>query len=233
MLHFAHTYGVWLLSALLAIECSGIPLPGETTLLAWALYAGKFHTSDIGRVIAAAAIGAIAGNILGYLIGRSVGYRVLVHHGSRIGLSESRLKIGHYLFRHYGISAVVAGRFLPLLRSALPILAGANRMAFWPFLFATIAGGFAWVTCVGFAGFYFGVALIHLSTIAMILVASSVVILALFIIIYIRRHEAELLIKAGQETPGHLPTSSFRRTRSAAQAAHADPNGTKGTRSPS
>lgn len=210
MLHFAHTYSLWLLSALLAIECSGIPVPGETTLLAWSLYAGKFHTLDIGRVITAGAIGAIAGNVVGYLIGRSVGYRVLVQYGSRIGFSESRIKIGHYLFRHYGVSAVVAGRFLPLLRSALPILAGANRMAFWPFLLATIAGGIAWVTCVVFAGFYFGVALVHLSTIAMIFVVASLAILAVFIVIYIRRHEAELLIKAGQEIPGHLPASSFR-----------------------
>jgi membrane protein DedA with SNARE-associated domain len=224
MLHFAHTYGVWLLAALLAIECSGIPVPGETTLIAWALYAGTFHTLDIGRFIAAAAIGAIVGNIVGYLIGRSVGYRILIQHGSRIGFSESRFKIGHYLFRHYGIAAVITGRFLPLLRSALPILAGANRMAFWPFFFATIAGGIAWVTCVGFAAFYFGVALVHLSTTAMILVGSGVAILAVFTIIYIRRHEAELLIKAEQEIPGPLPKSSFRRTRSTTQFADGGPN---------
>src|SRR5690242_3817896 len=161
MLHFATAYSLWLLSALLAIECSGIPVPGETTLLAWSFYVGKFHTLGIARVITAGAIGAIAGNIVGYLVGRSVGYRVLVQYGSRVGLSESRFKIGHYLFRHYGISAVVAGRFLPLLRSAVPILAGANRMAFWPFFFATITGGIAWVTCVVFVGFYFGVALVH------------------------------------------------------------------------
>src|SRR5262249_3391517 len=139
-----------------------VPVPGETTLIAWALYAGTFHTLDIGHFIVAAAIGAIAGNILGYFIGRSVGYRLLVQHGSRIGFSESRFKIGHYLFRHYGIAAVIAGRFLPLLRSALPILAGANRMAFWPFLFASVAGGIAWVTLVGLAACYFGVALIQL-----------------------------------------------------------------------
>ena len=224
MLHFAHTYGVWLLATLLAIECSGIPVPGETTLIAWALYAGTFHTLDIGHFIVAAAIGAIAGNILGYFIGRSVGYRLLVQHGSRIGFSESRFKIGHYLFRHYGIAAVIAGRFLPLLRSALPILAGANRMAFWPFLFATIAGGVAWVTCVGFAAFYFGVALVHLSTTAMILVGSGVGILAVITTIYIRRHEADLLIKAEREIPGSLPKSSFRRARTAARFAEGDPN---------
>jgi membrane protein DedA with SNARE-associated domain len=225
MLHFVHTYGIWLLATLLAIECSGIPVPGETTLIAWAVYAGTVHTVDIGRVIAAAAIGAITGNVAGYLIGRSVGYRVLVQHGSRIGFSESRFKIGHYLFRHYGIAAVTAGRFLPLLRSALPILAGANRMAFWPFLFATIAGGIAWVTCVGFAAFYFGVALVHLSATAMILVGAGVAILVIFTTIYIRRHEAELLIKAEREIPGPLPKSSFRRTRSAAaRFADNDPN---------
>jgi membrane protein DedA with SNARE-associated domain len=215
MLQFVHTYGVWLLAALLAIECSGIPVPGETTLIAGAIYAGTFHTVELGRFISAAAVGAIAGNIVGYLIGRSVGYRILVQHGSRIGFSESRFKIGHYLFRHYGIAAVIAGRFLPLLRSALPILAGANRMAFWPFLFATVAGGIVWVACVGFAAFLFGAALVHLSTIAMVMVGSGVALLAVFVTVYVRRHEAELLSKAEQELPGPLPKSSFRRTRSA------------------
>ncbi len=216
MLQFVYTYGIWFLATLLAIECSGIPVPGETTLIAWAIYAGTFHTTDIGRFIAAAALGAIAGNTAGYLIGRSVGYRLLIQHGSRIGFSENRFKIGHHLFRHYGIAAVIGGRFLPLLRSALPILAGANRMPFWPFLFATIAGGVAWVTTVGFAAFYFGVALVHLSTAAMILVGSGVAVLVVFIAIYIRRHEAELLANAEQEIPGPLPKSSFRSTRSAA-----------------
>jgi len=224
MLQFVHTHGAWLVAALLAIECSGIPVPGETTLIAWALYAGTLHSLDIGRFIAAAAIGAIGGNVVGYLIGRSAGYRLLAQHGSRIGLSESRFKIGHYLFRHYGVAAVIAGRFLPLLRSALPILAGANRMAFWPFLCASIAGGIAWVACVGFAAFYFGAALVHLSATAMILVGSSVAILAVFIAIYIRRHEAELLIKAEQEIPGPLPKTSFPRSRSATRFAGRDSN---------
>jgi len=224
MLQFAHINGVWLVAALLAIECSGIPVPGETTLIAGALYAGTLHTLDIGRFIAAAAIGAIAGNIVGYLIGRLVGYRILVQYGSRVGFSEGRFKIGHYLFRRYGIAAVIAGRFLPLWRSALPILAGANRMAFWPFIFATIAGGIAWVTCVGIAAFYFGAALVHLSATAMILVGSGVTILAVFITIYIRRHEAELLIKAQQEIPGCLPKSSFRRARSTTRFADGDSN---------
>jgi membrane protein DedA with SNARE-associated domain len=224
MLHLAHTYGVWLLATLIALECSGIPVPGETTLIGWALFAGTSQTLDVWRVIAAAIGGAIAGNIVGYLIGRSVGYRILVRYGSRIGLSESRFKIGHYLFRHYGIAAVIAGRFLPLLRSVLPILAGANRMAVWPFLFATIAGGIAWVTIVGLVAFYFGVALIHLSTAAIVLVGVGVAIAMVCSAIFIRRHERELLIKAEKEIPGRLPTSSFRQTNSAAQSADSNPN---------
>jgi len=224
MLHLAHSYGVWLLATLIALECSGIPVPGETTLIAWALFAGTSQALPVWQVIAAAIGGAIAGNIFGYLIGRSVGYPILARYGCRIGLSESRFKIGHYLFRHYGIVAVIAGRFLPLLRSVLPILAGANRMAIWPFLFATIAGGIAWVTIVGLAAFYFGVALIHLSTAAIVLVSAGVVIAVVCGAIFIRRHERELLIEAERETPGRLPTSSFRKTKSAVQFADSDLN---------
>jgi hypothetical protein len=131
---------------------------------------------------------------------------------SRNDSARHLLALGRKPVAGYGIAAVIAGRFLPLLRSALPILAGANRMAFWPFLFATIVGGIAWVTCVAFAAFYFGVALVHLSATAMIFVGSGVATLMVFTTIYIRRHEAELLIKAEQEIPGPLPKSSFRRT---------------------
>jgi len=224
MLHFVQTYGVWLLAVLIALECSGIPLPGETSLIGWALYAATLHAFDIWLVIVAAVIGAIAGNIIGYLIGRSVGYRIVLRYGSRIGLSESRFKIGHYLFNHYGIAAVMGGRFLPLLRSALPILAGANRMAFWPFLFASVAGGIAWVTLVGLAAFYFGVALVQLSSTAMISVGSAVLLIAVFIILFIRRHEGELLVKAEQEIPGPLPRNNIRGEGTIARLADSDRN---------
>jgi membrane protein DedA with SNARE-associated domain len=201
---FANSYGAWVLAALLTIECSGIPVPGETTLIAWSLYAGTFHPGNIWLFIASAICGAIAGNIVGYLLGRSIGYRVLVRHGYRMGLTEGRVKIGQYLFRHYGIAAVIIGRFLPFFRSALPLLAGANRMAFWPFLLATILGGVAWVTSVGLAAFYFGVALIHLSATAMILAGLGIAIVALLVVFFIRRHEATLMVLAEREFPGPL-----------------------------
>jgi membrane protein DedA with SNARE-associated domain len=205
MIHFMHAFGAWLVAVLITLECSGIPVPGETTLVAWALYAGTSHTIKMWTFITAAIVGAIAGNFVGYAIGRWAGYRLFVRHGARIGLSEGRLKIGQYLFHHYGTAAIVIGRFLPLFRSALPILAGANRMPFWPFAFATLVGAVAWIGCVGLAAFYFGATVIQLSTSAIVLAIVAGIILVLGAALFLRQHEAELLIKAEQEIPGPLP----------------------------
>src|SRR5438067_208091 len=100
--HFLTAYGYWAVLLLVAIESTGIPLPGETMLLVAAVYAGTTHRLTIGLVITAAAGGAILGDNLGYWVGREGGYRLLRRFGRYIRIDERRVKLGQYLFRRYG-----------------------------------------------------------------------------------------------------------------------------------
>jgi membrane protein YqaA with SNARE-associated domain len=126
--HLAHTYGLWVVFGVVLLECVGIPLPGETALVGAAIYAGTTHNIHIAAVIAVAAAAAIIGATLGYLIGRSIGFRLLVRYGSYVRLDEPRLKVGEYLFRRHGGKIVFFGRFIAILRAYAALLAGANRM---------------------------------------------------------------------------------------------------------
>ena len=205
MIQLAQTYGIWFVAALITLECSGVPVPGETTLIGSALYAATFHKVSVWMVIAAAIFGAIVGNIIGYSLGRMFGYRMLIRYGSYLRLSEPRLKVGQYLFNHYGIAVVIVGRFVPLLRSMAPLLAGVNRMPLQPFFAATIVSAVVWVMFVGVVAFYFGQEIMRLSTTAMIIVGLLVVVLLATIAVLISRHESQLQIKAEKEIPGLLP----------------------------
>ena len=205
MVHIAQTYGVWLVAGLIAIESCGIPVPGETTLIASAVYAGTRPHFSIWIIIGAAVAGAIVGNLIGFAVGRFFGYRLLVRYGSYVRLPPERLKIGEYLFWHYGIAVVVFARFFPLLRSIAPLVAGANRMPLRPFVVASAAGAAAWVMIDTFAAYYLGKQIMDLPTAAMVGVGLAVVALLGGIAWFIGHHEKQLQVKAEREFPGALP----------------------------
>ena len=205
MLHLVQSYGVWFVATLITLECSGVPVPGETSLIVSAIYAGTSHKFSIWVVIAAAIVAAIMGNVIGYSLGRVFGYRILVRYGCYLRLSEPRLKIGQYLFRHYGVAAVFVGRFIPLLRSMAPLLAGVNRMPLRPFLAATVSSAAAWVIFDTMAAFYFGEEITRLSTTTIIIVGVLVVTLAVTIAVLIKHYETQLQNKAENEIAALLP----------------------------
>ncbi len=141
--HLLHLYGYPVITVMLAIECAGILVPGETLMLAAALLASHGHL-NIWLVIASAASGAIIGNIGGFAIGRALGHQLVAKHGSRIGLTPDRLALGRYLFACHGGKMVFFGRFGTFLRTFCPVLAGANDMRWRPFLVWSILGAIAW-----------------------------------------------------------------------------------------
>jgi len=98
LLHVLSFYGYWAVLLGVAIESIGIPFPGETMLILAAITAGTTHHLAIPLVILAAASGAIAGDNLGFWIGREGGFRLLRRYGRYIHLDERRLKVGIYLF---------------------------------------------------------------------------------------------------------------------------------------
>jgi membrane protein DedA with SNARE-associated domain len=194
-------YGLWVLFGFVFLESTGIPLPGETALIAAALYAGATHHISLGSVVAVAFVAAVAGDTMGYAVGRRYGYRLLERHGRRIGITARRLRIGEYLFHCHGGKIVFIGRFVALLRVLAALLAGAHRMP-WPrFALANALGGMCWAALFGTAAYVFGdrvgrverpVALALLAIVALLLLAAF---------LFGRRYEEILAERADRALP--------------------------------
>ncbi len=154
--HLAASYGVWAVVFFVTIESMGVPVPGETMLLIAAVYASVTHHLSITQVIAAAAVGAIVGDNLGYLIGRLGGERLLRRVGPVLHLTESRLSMGRYLFQRHGGKTVLLGRFVAVLRIFAAFLAGTTGMPWRRFALSNAAGGILWATLIGLLGYGLG-----------------------------------------------------------------------------
>ena len=202
--HLLSTYGYWAVLVFVAIESMGIPFPGETMLIAAAIYAGNTHHLNIVLVIAAAAAGAILGDNLGFFVGREGGYRLLRRYGRYIRLDERKLKLGQYLFMRHGGKVVFFGRFVAVLRAWAAFLAGAGRMR-WPrFLAFNATGGILWATIYGVGGYVLGDH-IHALTGPVgigVGVAAGIVIVAFLVFLW--RNEKRLEEEAERALPGPL-----------------------------
>jgi membrane protein DedA with SNARE-associated domain len=193
LIQLLHAYGNVVLGTVVALECIGLPLPGEMLLIAAAVLAGTMHQLDITLVILSAAVGAIGGQMAGYAIGWGVGFRLLRRYGHYIGLTSRRLAYGRALFRRHGVKVICASRFIVLLRTLSSLLAGANRMPWSRFMAANIAGSVAWSVVYGIGAYLLGHQAKHLAGplgigIGVIAVAGLVV-----AGLYARRREQQLL----------------------------------------
>ena len=122
------SYGLVFVAVLICLESIALPVPGETVLILAAVFAGTRHQLHIISIVLTAAAAAFVGQLIGYMIGRQFGYRLLLQYGGYLRITEGRIKLGEYLFLRYGITIVIVARFVPVLRSVIAILAGANRM---------------------------------------------------------------------------------------------------------
>jgi len=145
--------GYYAVFALIALESLGIPLPGESSLIAAALYAGTTHHLNIAALAAVAASAAVIGDNAGYWIGKTGGRRLAERYGRYVRLNRARLKVGGYLFARHGVKVVLFGRFVALLRTYAAFLAGLNRMRWSRFLLANAAGGVLWSAFFAFGPF--------------------------------------------------------------------------------
>jgi membrane protein DedA with SNARE-associated domain len=181
-----------------------VPLPGETTLIAAALYAGATGNLQIGWVVAVAAAGAIVGDNVGYAIGRYGGARLLLRYGGKIRLDGPKLKVGIWIFRRHGGKVVFFGRFVSILRTYAAFLAGTNRMHWLRFLAFNAAGGIVWASAYGFAYWEFGSVLNRLTT--WIDVVLGVVAVAILVagLVWVKRKEGALEQRAERELEGSV-----------------------------
>jgi len=155
MTGLVHHYGLVALFLIVMFESGGVPLPGETALVAAAIFASNGHL-NIAEVIAVAAAAAIIGDNIGYWIGRTGGRKVLERWGPLKRWSDRVLPWAEGFFERHGAKTIFIGRFFSVLRVTAAWLAGISRMPWWKFLVWNAAGGICWALLVGLVAFYAG-----------------------------------------------------------------------------
>ena len=209
--HLLSVYGYWAVLVFVGLESSGIPFPGETMLLAAAIYAGSTHHLSIVGVIAAAAAGAIVGDNLGFWVGHEGGFRLLCRYGPYLRLDERKLKLGQYLFRQHGAKVVFFGRFVAVLRAWAAFLAGTNRMLWSRFLPFNAAGGILWATIYGLGGYALGNNVNRLAGPVGIALAVIAALIIIVFLVVLKRNETRLEEEAERALPGPLDLRPPRR----------------------
>lgn len=197
-------FGYPLVSVFVGIESSGIPFPGETMLITAAVYAGSSGHLSIVGVIAAAAVGAIIGDNVGYTAGRYGGRPLIARYGRYIRIRSEHLAYAERFFAKHGDKTVFFGRFVAVLRAWAAFLAGVNRM-WWPkFLVFNAAGGILWAILYGVLGYTLGNNLPLLHRVVRVLgiggVVLAVVVVAAAWVIWKRRQAQRTVSSARSET---------------------------------
>jgi membrane protein DedA with SNARE-associated domain len=136
-------YGSIALFFLLALGIVGLPIPDETLLVtAGAFIAhGDLHFST---TVLAAFSGSIFGVTLSYLLGRTLGYKMLHDYGGYIGVTQEKLQKSHDWFEHYGKWLVFIGYFITGFRHLTGILAGLVKLEYWVFALFAYSGALGW-----------------------------------------------------------------------------------------
>jgi membrane-associated protein len=160
LLQFVTNYGSWVYGILFVIVFAETGfvvtpfLPGDSLLFAaGALCATGVLNAPV--MIGLLAFAAFAGNAVNYTVGRFVGPRIFTGRSTRL-LNREYLDRAHRFFEGYGGKAVILGRFVPIVRTFVPFVAGAAQMTSGSFVLYNLVGAVAWVVlCIG-AGFLFG-----------------------------------------------------------------------------
>ena len=153
-------YGVWTyLILFLIIFCeTGLVvtpfLPGDSLLFAVGTFAA-LGALDVGLVIGLLSVAAVLGDSVNYAIGYRLGPRVFRRERVRF-LNRKHLERTHDFYERYGAKTIVIARFVPIVRTFAPFVAGIGRMSYSRFLFYNVAGGVGWIAVLILAGYLFG-----------------------------------------------------------------------------
>jgi len=149
------TYGYAIVFFGAMLENAGIPVPGETILLAAGFFAAQKHFT-LPIVIGMAAAGAVIGDNLGYLVGRQLGRAFIDRYGRYVRLTPARIKAGEDFFERHGDKTILMARFVTGLRVFAALFAGMSRMRWRVFLVYNTAGAVLWATAISLVGYLFG-----------------------------------------------------------------------------
>ena len=152
-------YGTWtyaILFAIIFVETGLVImplLPGDSLLFAAGAFAARGSLNPYFLFVLLS-IAAIIGDSVNYSIGRYIGPRAFTMN-SRF-LKKEYLEKAHAFYEKYGGRAIIFARFVPIVRTFAPFVAGAGYMTYSKFLFYNVVGGIAWIAIFVFAGYFFG-----------------------------------------------------------------------------
>ncbi|HEY6751264.1 MAG TPA: DedA family protein [Rubrobacteraceae bacterium] len=170
------------------LESVGIPLPGETILIAAGLLVHQ-GSLDPGETIVFGILGTTIGNQLGYWAGRQGGHPFVLQWGHYVGITPERLLRMEGFFARHGGKAVFLARFIPGLRAFGALVAGISRMHWWTFLFYNVLAGAVWATASILVGYLFSRSLVlaeEWMNLASVLLVLLLVLTLVFYLVYRR-----------------------------------------------
>src|SRR5262249_12621459 len=131
-------------------------LPGDSLLFAiGALASIPGSPIDVWLMIVVLIAGAVLGDAANYSIGHMLGPRVFNNQSSRL-LNPAHLKRTHEFYEKYGGKTIFLARFVPIVRTFAPFIAGVGSMSYSHFAMWNVTGGIVWVTALTLAGYFFG-----------------------------------------------------------------------------
>lgn len=149
------TYGILFLIIFCETGLVVMPLlPGDSLLFAVGAIASKGDL-NVFLVVVLLSIAAILGDTVNYWIGKAIGPKVFSSESSR-WLNRKHLERTHEFYEKYGGKTIIIARFMPIIRTFAPFVAGIGKMSYGKFLLYNVVGGILWIALFTYAGFFFG-----------------------------------------------------------------------------
>jgi membrane protein DedA with SNARE-associated domain len=153
--HWITTGGIVLVFVLMAAESCGIPFPSEVIMPFAGFFAAQGHITLTGSIIAGT-LGNVAGSLVAYGLAARFGRPLLLGPGRRIGIRASHLDLADRWFERHGLTAVLVGRVLPVVRTYISFPAGLARVELVRFTLLTAVGALPWCIALAAAGYAIG-----------------------------------------------------------------------------
>jgi membrane-associated protein len=148
-------YGYPVIALIIFSESAVFPfLPGDSLLVVAGIYAAKGDISLTLLTVILIPV-AVLGNLVAYVLGRSIGHRLFSRPNSVL-FKPQYARQAHIFYERHGAAAVVVARFVPIVRTFVPVIAGIAAMPFARFLVFNIIGGALWILSMGLGGYFLG-----------------------------------------------------------------------------
>jgi membrane-associated protein len=184
-------------------------LPGDSLLFTAGLFVaqGKYISQPLWLVCTLIVLAAVIGDQVGYMIGKFLGPKLFNRPNSKL-FKQENLEKAHEFMEKYGPKAIVLARFVPIVRTFAPIVAGAGRMQYRTFLTYNIIGGIAWGTGVTLAGYWLGQIEVIRKNVEAIIVLIVIASVVPIIVEYLRERAKNK--RAAAEAPAAQPQQAPR-----------------------